>query len=117
MKKIFVNLQFSLICNVKEKCVPMYCDVHHFYRRKLEQPPHSPLQISQIEKNFILLNHVSNHDVPDSPSLESLGEQIFGQQSISKRNDKSLGKETSDFRWADLVEEKKNIFLPLQGIS
>ncbi|KAG5600371.1 hypothetical protein H5410_031741 [Solanum commersonii] len=47
-----------------------------------------------------------NHDVPNSPSLELLGEQIFGQQSISKRNDKSLGKETSDSRWADLVEEK-----------
>ncbi|KAG5583174.1 hypothetical protein H5410_053801 [Solanum commersonii] len=47
-----------------------------------------------------------NHDVPNSSSLESLGEQIFGQQSISKSNDKSLGKETNDSRWADLVKEE-----------
>ncbi|KAK4717131.1 hypothetical protein R3W88_015469 [Solanum pinnatisectum] len=40
----------------------------------------------------------SNRDVPNSPSLESLGEKIFGQQLISKWNDKSLEKETSDSR-------------------
>ncbi|KAG5605059.1 hypothetical protein H5410_026551 [Solanum commersonii] len=54
--------------------------------------------------------NTSNHDVPNSPSLELLGEQIFGQQLISKRNNKSLGKETSDSRWTDLVEDGEHIF-------
>ncbi|KAH0716805.1 hypothetical protein KY290_013065 [Solanum tuberosum] len=59
--------------------------------------------------------NTSNHDVPNSPSLESLGEQIFGQQSISKRNDKSLGKETSASRWANLVEEEEHISAPARS--
>uniref|UniRef100_M1DVE7 NB-ARC domain containing protein n=1 Tax=Solanum tuberosum TaxID=4113 RepID=M1DVE7_SOLTU len=59
--------------------------------------------------------NTSNHDVPNSPSLESLGEKIFGQQSISKRNDKSLGKKTSDSRWADLVEEEEHISAPARS--
>uniref|UniRef100_M1DLM9 NB-ARC domain containing protein n=1 Tax=Solanum tuberosum TaxID=4113 RepID=M1DLM9_SOLTU len=59
--------------------------------------------------------NTSNHDVPNSPSLESLGEKIFGQQSISKRNDKSLGKETSDSRWTDLVEEGEHISAPARS--
>ncbi|KAK4718313.1 hypothetical protein R3W88_016651 [Solanum pinnatisectum] len=59
--------------------------------------------------------NTSNHDVPNSRSLKSLGEKIFGQQSISKRNDKSLGKETSDSRWADLVEEEEHISAPARS--
>ncbi|KAH0689244.1 hypothetical protein KY289_016602 [Solanum tuberosum] len=59
--------------------------------------------------------NTSNHDVPNSPSLESFGEQIFGQQSIFKRNDKSLGKETGDSRWADLVEEEEHISAPARS--
>ncbi|KAH0658304.1 hypothetical protein KY285_026852 [Solanum tuberosum] len=62
-------------------------------------------EYTMVKQPMATIN-ASNHDVPNSPSLESLGEQIFGQQSISKRNDKSLGKETIDSRWADLVEEK-----------
>ncbi|KAH0773436.1 hypothetical protein KY290_010573 [Solanum tuberosum] len=59
--------------------------------------------------------NTSNHDVPNSPSLESFGEQIFGQQSISKRNDKSLGRETSDSKWAYLVEEEEHISAPAKS--
>ncbi|KAK4716176.1 hypothetical protein R3W88_014514 [Solanum pinnatisectum] len=59
--------------------------------------------------------NTSNHDAPNYPSLESLGEQIFGPQLISKRNDKSLGKETSDSRWADLVEEEEHISRPAKS--
>ncbi|KAH0709034.1 hypothetical protein KY284_010461 [Solanum tuberosum] len=59
--------------------------------------------------------NTSNHDVPNSPSLESFGEQIFGQQSISKRTDKSLGRETSDSKWAYLVEEEEHISAPTRS--
>ncbi|KAG5620371.1 hypothetical protein H5410_005589, partial [Solanum commersonii] len=63
--------------------------------------------------------NTSNHDVPNSPSLESLGEKIFGQQLIFKRYDKRLGKETSASRWANLVEEEEHIFAPARkaGVS
>ncbi|KAH0684349.1 hypothetical protein KY289_022101, partial [Solanum tuberosum] len=39
--------------------------------------------------------NTSNHDVPNSPSLQSLGKQISGQKSISIRNDKIWSKLSS----------------------
>ncbi|KAH0685838.1 hypothetical protein KY284_016391 [Solanum tuberosum] len=79
-----------------------------------EQTVNCEDKVSRKNNQGVTIN-TSNHDVPNSPSLESLGEQIFGQQSISKRNDKGLGKETSDSRWVDLVEKEEHISAPAKN--
>ncbi|KAH0733724.1 hypothetical protein KY285_009431 [Solanum tuberosum] len=69
---------------------------------------------NSMVKPLMATINTSNHDAPNSPS-ESLREKIFGQQSISKRNDKSLGKGTSDSKWTDLVEEEEHISAPARS--
>ncbi|KAG5629793.1 hypothetical protein H5410_001510 [Solanum commersonii] len=116
---VFSNTFEALVINSDQELhalSTLILQVSNLETTRIIKESHTTLLIkaNSIVKPLMATINTLYHDVP-SPSLESLGEQISGQQTISKRNDKSLVKETSASRWTNLVEEEEHISSPARS--